>query len=78
MRAKVLKIVISFYTTADAMATEVIFLEEGIGGRFIPVPRQMSAGCGIAWAMLPEEYGKITEAVKARLPEPEQIREIMI
>lgn len=25
-------------------------------GRLIPLPREISAGCGLAWRMLPEEF----------------------
>jgi hypothetical protein len=28
----------------------------GIPGRLIPVPREITAGCGLAWRMLPEDY----------------------
>jgi hypothetical protein len=78
MKTKTLKTVISFYTTADAMETEAVFKSAGIKGRFIPVPRVMSAGCGIAWAMSIEDYKNIPNDVKRDLPEAEQIKEILI
>ena len=43
MRKKELKIVVTFHTTADAMAMEKICKEKGIPGRLIPVPRILSA-----------------------------------
>ena len=55
MRKKELKIVVTFHTTADAMAMERICKEKGIPGRLIPVPRILSAGCGLAWAAPPED-----------------------
>lgn len=39
----------SFHTTADAMAAREVCEKEGIKGRAVPVPRSMSAGCGIAY-----------------------------
>ena len=30
--------------------------ECGVPGRIIPLPREISAGCGLAWRMLPEEF----------------------
>lgn len=46
---------ITFHTTADAMAMEKACRELGVPGRLIPVPREISAGCGLAWcAPLPE------------------------
>ncbi len=49
MIKKTEKLVITFYTTTDAMAMERVCKETGAGGRLIPVPRIISAGCGLAW-----------------------------
>ena len=49
MRKKEMKLVVTFHTTADAMATERIFKEIDFPGRLIPVPRAISAGCGLSW-----------------------------
>lgn len=56
MRIKRQYVIITFATTADAMAAEKFCLEKGIGGRLIPVPQEISAGCGLAWRMLPEDF----------------------
>ena len=56
MRAKRPYIVLSFRATVDAMAWEKHCLAEHIPGRLIPLPRELSAGCGLAWRMLPEEF----------------------
>ncbi len=49
MRKKELKLVVTFHTTADAMAMEKACREKSVPGRLIPVPRMISAGCGLAW-----------------------------
>ena len=49
MIKKTEKLVITFYTTTDAMAMERLCKETGAQGRLIPVPRAISAGCGLAW-----------------------------
>ena len=49
MRKKELKLVITFHTTADAMAMEKLCRQKSIPGRLIPVPRILSAGCGLSW-----------------------------
>lgn len=49
MRNKELKLVVTFHTTADAMAMEKCCKENNVPGRLIPVPRVISAGCGMAW-----------------------------
>ncbi len=49
MREKTLKTVVTFNKTVDAMACEDKAKEVGFPGRMIPVPSQISAGCGLAW-----------------------------
>ncbi len=49
MRKKETKLVVTFHTTADAMATERVCKNEKLPGRLIPVPRTLSAGCGLSW-----------------------------
>ena len=56
MRAKRLYIVLSFGSTVAAMAWEKRCAEKTIPGRLIPLPRELSAGCGLAWRMLPEDW----------------------
>lgn len=65
MRQKRPCVVLTFATTTAAMAMEKQCMEEGIPGRLIPVPREITAGCGLAWRMTKEEYdvfGKRLEA----------------
>ena len=45
MREKELRLVVTFHTTADAMAMEKACREQDVPGRLIPVPRSVSAGC---------------------------------
>lgn len=56
MRAKRPYIVLSFGSTVAAMAWEKRCAEKTIPGRLIPLPRELSAGCGLAWRMLPEDW----------------------
>lgn len=49
MRKKEKKLIVTFHTTADAMAMEQICKRQGAPGRLIPVPGSISAGCGLAW-----------------------------
>ncbi len=48
-RRKVTTAVASFHTTTDALAFKRAAAEAGLGGRLAPIPRQLSAGCGMAW-----------------------------
>ena len=56
MRAKRPYIVLSFGSTVAAMAWEKHCQEAEVPGRLIPLPRELSAGCGLAWRMLPEDW----------------------
>lgn len=58
MRAKRPYIVLSFRTTVEAMSWEKHCEAEAIPGRLIPLPKELSAGCGLAWRMLPEEWAQ--------------------
>lgn len=49
MIRKTEKLVITFFTTTDAMAMERICKERQADGRIIPVPGSISADCGLAW-----------------------------
>ena len=49
MIKKAKKLVITFFTTTDAMAMERICKTENADGRIIPVPGSISADCGLAW-----------------------------
>ena len=56
MRTKRMYIVLSFRTTLEAMEWEKQCQARQIPGRLIPLPREISAGCGLAWRMLPEDW----------------------
>ncbi len=55
MRIKTEKLVITFRTTTDAMEMEHLCREHGAPGRMIPVPREISAGCGMSWCAEKEQ-----------------------
>ena len=67
MRAKRPYIVLSFRTTVEAMAWEKHCEVEHIPGRLIPLPRELSAGCGLAWRMRPR-IGRCGRAASTPLP----------
>lgn len=54
MIRKTEQLVITFYTTTDAMAMEHLCKEKQANGRIIPVPGSISADCGLAWCAKPE------------------------
>ena len=48
-RVKSEKVIVTFPTTTQAMKMEKAARACGAPGRLIPVPREISAGCGMAW-----------------------------
>ena len=61
MRRKKPTLIITFATTTQAMAMEKICMEHNLPGRIIPVPREITAGCGLSWKAKPEEQLLLTE-----------------
>lgn len=59
MIKKELRLVITFHTTTDAMAMEQACKETQAGGRLIPVPTSITAGCGLAWCAAPERRAEL-------------------
>lgn len=58
------RIIIAFHTTSDAILMERLCKEKGVKGRLIPVPREISAGCGLAWCSGPAEEERLRELMK--------------
>lgn len=65
MRRKTPKAVITFASTADALALEEGAQRLGIPGRIIPVPSAISAGCGMAWCVSAEQRQDLLGAIEA-------------
>ena len=49
MREKKRWLIITFHTTAAAIAMEKLCRAKGLPGRLIPVPRELTADCGMSW-----------------------------
>ena len=57
--------VASFHTTTDALAFKQAAAGEGLRGRLAPIPRQLSAGCGMAW-LEPEAAAELLDSLAQR------------
>jgi len=78
MRKKELKLVVTFHTTADAMAMEKACKENQVAGRMIPVPRVISAGCGLSWCAGLDERQELLAVMKKVGIEKENIHECLV
>ena len=78
MKKKELKLIVTFHTTADAMAMEKECKKRGVPGRIIPVPRAISAGCGLSWCAELTDREQIVEMMKTVGIKEEEIHECMV
>lgn len=78
MRKRTLKLVVTFHTTADAMAMEKACKSQNAPGRLIPVPRQISAGCGLAWCAELSEREQLQEVLREIEVEEQAMHECMV
>lgn len=65
MREKKLWLIITFHTTTAAMAMEAMCAANKLTGRLIPVPREITAGCGMSWRAPVECRGELLAAADA-------------
>ena len=63
MRQKKETLIVTFATTTQAMQMEKFCMERGLPGRLIPVPREITAGCGLAWKTEPQEEARMKKAL---------------
>lgn len=57
-------LIITFATTTQAVAVEAFCHAQGLPGRLIPVPREITAGCGLSWKARPEEKEMLLAALE--------------
>lgn len=65
MRQKTPHAVVTFASTADAMAVQAAANEGSVPGRMIPVPSEISAGCGLAWCVPGTQQTALEQALAA-------------
>ena len=56
-------LIITFTTTTQAMAMEKFCSQQNLPGRLIPVPREITAGCGLSWKAAPEDQARLVAAL---------------
>lgn len=68
--------VITFHTTTGAMHMEKVAKENEAKGRLIPVPRVISAGCGLSWREPIENKDKILALIEENDIEMDEVYEL--
>lgn len=78
MRQKQRKVVFAFESTTMAMKMEKVMKEEGAPGRLIPVPKEITAGCGLSYIVEPERREEIESLMAAHGIEAQAEIELML
>ena len=65
MREKKQWLIVTFYTTSTAMAAEKACQQNGVPGRIIPVPREITSDCGLGWRTAPEHRQRTESLVQS-------------
>lgn len=64
MRKKREQLIITFSTTTEAMRMEKFCQRQDLPGRIIPLPSEISAGCGLAWKTDPDQKPVFLEKLR--------------
>ena len=78
MLKKTEKLVITFHTTTEAMAMEKACKDLHAVGRLIPVPRVISAGCGLAWCAGLQSEDALTALMREHNIQPQGIYHCLV
>ena len=68
-------VIVTFESVTDAMAMEEAVKEAGLKGELIPLPDELSAGCGYAWKHELTERGPLEALMKEKALDHDKILE---
>lgn len=72
------RVIATFDSTAYAMEAEKVCNQYSLNGRLIPVPREVSAGCGLCYAVSPTQREKLLKLVQHGAIHADRIYELEI
>ena len=78
LREKTLRVIAAFHTTTDALAMEARCQADGVPGRLIPLPKEISAGCGLAWSAPPDDVEGLRKLLRSAGITPQVVREVEV
>lgn len=78
MRPKENRLVVTFRTTTEAFAFEAAGKACGLGGRLIPIPQSITAGCGLAWSEPTGNRGRLEAMIADCQLALDQLLELVI
>lgn len=78
MLKKKLKLIVTFHTSSEAMATEKVCKDAGIVGQLISAPRDLTSDCGISYAAEVGDKGRIEELLNSKKIEFDRMVEVEV
>ena len=69
-------LIITYFNSTEAIATEKICNKAGIGGRIITTPRHITADCGMSYSIGSEHRERLEELLKEEKIKYDRIIEI--
>ena len=78
MRQKTRRLIVAFFSTHDAMAFEDYCGSHGAEGRLIPLPKEISAGCGLAWSAPPDDEEGLKALLRSSGIKAQHVRELEV
>ncbi len=69
-------VVVTFHTTAEALAFRKTCERNGAPGRLTTIPRDITAGCGYAWSVPVAQAGAVMDLIDAHAVEYEGVYEL--
>lgn len=78
MEEKSKKIIITYFSSTDVMATEMVCNKKGIGGRIISTPPHIAAGCGMSYIIGIEKKAEIEDILASEKIKYDKIIEINV
>ena len=72
------KLVITFHTTTEAMAMERACKDARADGRLIPVPKAITAGCGLAWCAALESEDALRRLMEEKGIKPQAVQSCLV
>ena len=64
MIVKKKSLIVTYFTSSEAIATEKVCNANGIGGRIITTPRHITADCGMSFSIGIEQKEKLLELLE--------------
>lgn len=71
-------LIVTYFTSSEAIATEKICNASGIGGRIITTPRHITADCGMSFSIGIEHKEKLEELLKKEKIKYDKIIELEV